>query len=196
VNPTSLSLLDRLRRQPTEADWRRLHDLYQPLIRTYLARVPGLHDEAGDLAQEVLVTVYRELAGFERQREGSFRAWLRAITVNRVRSYWRDRRRRPAVGLPGRGDGAEDFLDRLADPHSDLSRQWDADHDRHVFDQLLTLVRPDFTEPTWEAFRRFAIEGRPAAAVAAELSVSESAVFLAKSRVLRRLREEASGLID
>jgi RNA polymerase sigma-70 factor (ECF subfamily) len=65
-----------------------------------------------------------------------------------------------------------------------------------VFDQLLTLVRPDFTEPTWEAFRRFAIEGRPAAAVAAELSVSESAIFLAKSRVLKRLREEAGGLID
>lgn len=186
---TPQSLLDRLRRQPTPVDWRRLHDLYQPLIGRWLARVPGLGDEAQDLCQEVLVVVYRELEGFERRGAGAFRAWLRAITVNRVRSFLRSRR-------PVGGDMAADFLARLEDPHSDLSRQWDEDHDRQVLDRLLRLVEPDFTPQTWEAFRRFAIDARPAAAVAAELGTTENAVLLAKSRVLRRLREEAGGLVD
>jgi RNA polymerase sigma-70 factor (ECF subfamily) len=192
VNLTSMSLLERLKRQPTPVDWRRLHDLYQPLVARWLARVPGLGDEVGDLTQEVLVVVYRELAGFERRREGAFRAWLRAITVNQVRAYCRTRS--PLVGLGG--DGAEDFLARLEDPHSGLSRRWDEDHDRHVLDRLLRLVEPDFSPQTWEAFRRFALDARPAATVAAELGLSENAVLQAKSRVLRRLREEAGGLID
>ena len=189
---TPQSLLDRLKRQPTPVDWQRLHDLYQPLVARWLARVPGLGDEVRDLTQEVLLIVHQELPGFERLGAGSFRAWLRAIAVNRVRAHCRTRR--PLAGLGG--DGTEDFLARLEDPHSDLSRQWDEDHDRHVLDRLLRLVEPDFSAQTWEAFRRFAIEVRPAATVAAELGISENAVLQAKSRVLRRLREEAGGLID
>ena len=191
---TSLSLLARLRQDPAPHDWQRLDDLYRPLILRWLARLPGLQDEAADLAQEVMLVVVREVGEFERRREGSFRAWLRMVTVNRVRAYWRERARRPKVGLPG--GPAEDFLARLADPAGDLAAQWDRDHDRQVFDRLLEVVRPDFTAATWDAFRWFAIDGRPAAQVATELGVTENAVLLAKARVLRRLREEAGELID
>lgn len=190
---TSESLLDRLKRKPNSVDWQRLHDLYQPLIARWVARVSWLGDEVRDLTQDVLLVVYRKLPGFDHRGAGSFRAWLRAITVNRMRAHCRTRR--PLAGLEG-GDGSENFLARLEDPHSDLSRQWNEDHDRHVLDRLLRLVEPDFTPQTWEAFRQFAIEGRPAATVAAELGISENAVLHAKSRVLRRLREEAGGLID
>jgi RNA polymerase sigma-70 factor (ECF subfamily) len=192
VSLTPQSLLDRLQRQPTPVDWQRLHDLYQPLVARWLARVPGLGDEVRDLTQEVLLVVHRELPQFERLGAGSFRAWLRAIAVNQVRAYCR--KRRPLAGLGS--DGTEDFLARLEDPHSDLSRQWDEDHDRHVLERLLRLAEPDFSPQTWEAFRRFAIDARPAAMVAAELGLTENAVLQAKSRVLRRLREEAGGLID
>src|SRR5262245_10965659 len=88
VNPTSVSLLDRLRAaRPDDPDWRRLQDIYLPMIHLWLGRVPGLRDEAADLAQEVLMVVVREIPRFERQREGSFRAWLRQVTVNRVRTH-------------------------------------------------------------------------------------------------------------
>ena len=66
--------------------------------------------------------------GFTRQREGSFRAWLRQVTVNKVRNYRRKRQRRPAAGL----DQADGFLERLADPNDALAREWDRDHDSHV----------------------------------------------------------------
>jgi RNA polymerase sigma-70 factor (ECF subfamily) len=193
VDPTSVSLLDRLREAPPDdSDWLRLQDIYLPLVRNWLGRIPGLGDEAADLAQEVLVVVVRALPRFERQREGSFRAWLRQVTVNKVRTHRRRRRRLPAVGL----DPADGFLDRLADPKSDLARDWDREHDRHVFEKLLAVVQPDFTPATWEAFRRFALDGLPAARVAGELGLTENAVIRAKARILKRLREEAGGLLE
>ena len=161
MNPTSVSLLDRLRQAPPgDADWRRLHDLYFPLICSWLLRVPGIGDEADDQAQEVLVVLVRELPFFERRRDGSFRAWLRQITLNRLRAFQRTRRQRPFAG----GDEIAQLLAQLHDPTSDLSRQWDSDHDQHVFQKLLALVQADFEPVTWQAFTDFGVNGQPARA--------------------------------
>jgi RNA polymerase sigma-70 factor, ECF subfamily len=192
MSPTSVSLLDRLKAaRPDASDWSRLQGIYLPLISRWLARVPGLRDESADLAQEVFIVVIREIPRFERQREGSFRAWLRRVTVNKVRTYRKKRRRRPSAGL----DPADGFLDGLADPNGDLAKEWDLDHDRHVVDRLLAVVQPDFSATTWEAFRRFALDGLPAARVAQEVGVSVNAVLQAKSRILKRLRAEAGDLL-
>ncbi len=192
MNSTSVSLLDRLKAaRPEASDWNRLQGIYLPLISRWLGRVPGLGAEADDLAQEVFIVVIRELPRFERQREGSFRAWLRQVTVNRVRTHRRKGRKRPVAGI----DPAEGFLDSLADPNGDLAQEWDADHDRHVFQKLLSIVQPDFTATTWDAFRRFAVDGVPAARVAEEMKLSVNAVIQAKSRILKRLREEAGELL-
>ena len=192
MDPTSLSLLDRLKvARPESSDWNRLQGVYLPLIQRCLGRVPGLGDESADLAQDILVVVFREVPRFDRKREGSFRAWLRQVTVNNVRNYRRKRQRRPVVGL----DPAEGFLERLSDPNDELAREWDRDHDKQVVERLLAVVQPDFNPSTWEAFRRFGLDGEPAGRVAEELGISENAVILAKSRVLKRLREEAGELL-
>ena len=190
--PTSVSLLDRLKAAgPHASDWDRLQGIYLPLIRRWLGRVPGLGAEADDLAQEVFVVVIREIPRFERRREGSFRAWLRQVTVNKVRNHRRRRQRRPAAGL----DPALGFLDSLADPGGELAHEWDIDHDRHVFQKLLAIVRPDFNSTTWQAFHRFAVDGVPATLAAEETGLSVNAVLQAKARVLKRLRAEAGELL-
>ena len=195
VIPTSVSLLERLRSaQPDDPHWRRLHDIYEPWILGWLARVPELGSESHDVAQEVLMVVVKELPNFRRQRDGSFRRWLGNVVVNRLRSHWKKRQRRPVVGLDGESQIA--FVEQLADPASALSREWDRQHDQFVLDRLMATVRADFTKTTWEAFRRCALDGETAAAVAADLGITVNAVLTAKSRVLRRLREEAAGLID
>ena len=194
MNTTSLGLLDRLRRaKPDAAEWRRLQDIYLPLIRHWLARVPGLGEEIEDLTQEVLVVICRELPSFERRRDGAFRAWLRQITVNRTWAFYKLRRKQP---LAGGGSEVEKLLTQLEDPSSEFARQWDREHDKCVFQKLLVLVRPGFASATWQAFTRFALDGRASARVAEELGMSESAVVQAKSRVLKRLREEAGDLLD
>jgi RNA polymerase sigma-70 factor, ECF subfamily len=195
VTETSLSLLERLR-QPIcdDAAWRRLVDLYTPLIHGWLRRYDVQACDMEDLTQEALGTVHRGMHQFEHNRHpGAFRCWLRTITANRIRAFWRNRRTR----LPGTGDSAfEQRLDELEDPASGLSDLWNREHDGHVLRRLLELVQPEFTSHIWHAFRSVALEGKRAAEVAAELGMTANAVFLARSRVLRRLRQEARGLVD
>src|SRR6516225_8344018 len=155
MNTTSLGLLERLKQaKPDASEWRRLRDIYAPMIRHWLSRLPNLHHEVDDLTQEVLVVLFRELPSFERRRDGAFRAWLRQITVNRIRAFYKARHKQPRAGL---GSEADQLLAQLADPNSDLSHQWDRDHDKHVFQKLLAIVRPDFEPQTWWAFTRFAL---------------------------------------
>lgn len=188
---TSVSLLDRLRERPDGPAWQRLVAVYEPLIRDWLRRYAVQDADAADLTQEVFCVLVRELPQFHYDRaRGSFRGWLRTVTVNRLRAFWRDRQYRPQDGT---SDVAR-MLDKLADPASGLSRQWDEEHDRYVAARLLEPIEPEFEPATWRAFRRVAIEGARPAAVAAELGVTTNSVFIAKSRVLRRLRQEMQGL--
>jgi RNA polymerase sigma-70 factor (ECF subfamily) len=190
---TSASLLERLRCHPDPASWQRLVDLYTPLIRHWLRRHGLQPPDAEDLVQEVLAAVVAELPRFHYDpARGSFRAWLRAVTANRLRAFWRSRQARPAA--TGDSTFAERVLDQLADPHSDLSRLWDREHDQHVAGRLLELIEPEFEPSTWRAFRRVVMDGIKPAEAAAELGLSVNAVFIAKSRVLRRLRQEMQGL--
>jgi RNA polymerase sigma-70 factor (ECF subfamily) len=191
---TPISLLERLRLRPDAASWRRLVDLYTPLIRGWLRRHALQEPDADDLTQDVLGVLVRELPNFRHDlRRGAFRRWLRNVTVNRLRVFWRAQRARPGAG--GTADLGH-ILDQLADPDSGLSRLWDREHDLHVARRLLELLEPEFEPATWRAFRLLVLEGRPTAEVAAEVGVSPNAVRIAKSRVLRRFRQEVDGLID
>ena len=190
---TSDSLLERLAGAPTDDDWRRLLDLYQPLLRTWMARAGVPPADADDLVQEILLVVFREVGEFERRGPGAFRAWLRTILVNRVRNYFRGEKYRPTA------PGGSDFLrrlDELESPDSALSRLWDREHDEHVAASLMNRVQGDFEPATWQAFRRHVLEGEPAAPVAEALGLSLNSVLLAKSQVLKRLRQEAAGLVE
>jgi RNA polymerase sigma-70 factor (ECF subfamily) len=191
---TSFSLLERLRTEPDEAAWQRLVDLYTPLIHGWLRRqFVQIHD-AEDLTQDVLRVVVRELKSFQHNHQpGAFRSWLRTITVNRLRGHWRSRR---GKAEPAADSAVERQLAELEDPHSGLSQIWNEQHDRHVMARMLQSIACEFNAVSWQAFERHALEGKPASAVAADLGVSVNVVLLAKSRILRRLRQEAQGLLD
>jgi RNA polymerase sigma-70 factor (ECF subfamily) len=191
---TSVSLLQRLRTAPDDVSWQRLVVLYTPLVQGWLRRHFVQFQDVEDLTQEVLSVVVRELRNFEHnQRPGAFRAWLRTITVNCLRAQWR--KRRGKAGATGDSEIAKQ-LDQLEDPRSGLSRLWDEQHDRHVMSRLLDIIACEFNATTWQAFERHVLDEEPASAVAAALGVSVNVVLLAKSRVLRRLRQEGQGLLD
>jgi RNA polymerase sigma-70 factor (ECF subfamily) len=193
---TSTSLLDRLRLHPDGPSWRRLVDLYTPLIQGWLRRYGGSvqpHD-MDDLVQEVLSAVIRDLPKFQDgERPGSFRCWLRTIAVHRLQAFWRAEKARPLTG----GDRLiDEQLAQLEDSDSGLSRLWDQEHDQFVLRRLRELIEPEFNPKSWQAFTRTAMKGERPASVAADLGMTVNAVLLAKSRVLRRLRQESKGLID
>ena len=193
MDVTRQSLL--LRARAGEADaWKDLTDLYRPLIVGWLNRQGVPAGDLEDLTQDILLSVVKHLPTFEHSgRRGAFRSWLRTIVCSRTADYWRA----ADAGAPaGGGSAATAALQQIADPESDLNRRWDEEHDRYVLRCLLDMVEQEFEPATLRAFRRLALDGASGAEAARELGLSVAAVYVAKSRVLQRIRQEAEGLID
>jgi RNA polymerase sigma-70 factor (ECF subfamily) len=194
MSDTSLSLLERLRGAGDADSWKRLAEVYQPLLRAWLRGYQAPEQDRDDLIQDVFAVLVKELGRFDHPgHEGAFRGWLRAVLVNRLRAFWRAGRGRPTA------PGGSDFLrlaEQLEDPADELRRRWGEQHDAGVLRRLLELTAGEFAPRTLQAFRRVALEGAPAREVALELGMTVGAVYVAKSAVLRRLRLEARGLVD
>ena len=184
---TPPSLLQRLREEPEDDDaWRRFVGIYRPLLIGWLRRYSLQAADADNLVGIIFESVLRELPRFRYNPvRGHFRGWLRQIMVNRLREFWRKKKQERAV--------VEPLLEQLEDPKSDLSQRWDREHDQHVLQVLLAQLEPDFAPLTWQAFHR-SMAGEEPQAVAAALGLSVNAVFLAKSRILKRLRDAARHL--
>jgi RNA polymerase sigma-70 factor (ECF subfamily) len=193
MNETRQSLLLRAQTGETNA-WKDLTDLYRPLILGWLHRQGVPARDLEDLSQEVLLGVVTHLPTFAHSgHRGAFRSWLRTIVCRRTADYWRAL---DADTQAQGGSGASAALQEIADPDSALNRQWDEEHDRYVLGCLLDLVEGEFEPITLQAFRRLALDGVSGAEAAQELGLSVAAVYVAKSRVLARIRQEAEGLID
>jgi RNA polymerase sigma-70 factor, ECF subfamily len=185
---TSLSMLERVQSNDADA-WRRLVQLYSPLIYSW-CRHGGLKDaDAADLMQEVWRSVAGHVGRFERGSGGAFRGWLWTITRNKLRDYFRARQGKPeAIG----GSEARDRLQAIPEEEPAES----APESQNLLHRALDMIRGDFEEHTWKAFWRTTVDGIAAAEAAREFAMEVDAVYQAKSRVLRRLREEMKGLID
>jgi len=195
VAETPPSLLNRLRTDPGDAAaWRQFDALYRPLLTSWLRRQALQPNDVEDLLQDILTTLVRELPRFQYDpAKGRFRDWLRAILVNRLHAFWRQRQDRPQA--TGDSGFQVQVLEQLAAPDGELVRQWDQEHDRYVVQRFLALVRRDFAPNTWQAFERL-LAGEKPAEVAADLGMSVNAVYLARASILKRLREEMSGIVD
>jgi RNA polymerase sigma-70 factor (ECF subfamily) len=185
---TRPSLLLRLRDAGDRAAWRQFVDVYAPLVYRF-ARKRGLQDaDAADLTQEVLQAVAAACPRLEYDpRRGTFRGWLFTVARNRLHNFrlreQRHARRHPQAESPR-------VFDEQPAPEAEDAALWDQEYERRLFDWAAERVRDHFQEATWQAFYRTAVEGREARSVAAELGLSVGAVYIAKSRVLARLRAQ------
>jgi RNA polymerase sigma-70 factor (ECF subfamily) len=192
MGSTRKSLLIRARNGDEEA-WEDLCVIYRPLIVGWLRRQGVASGDIDDLVQEILLKVVRNLPSFKHSgRRGAFRSWLRTIAHNNCCDYWKAPARHAVMPA---GDGAA-ALEQLEDPDSALNRSWDEEHDRYVLRCLLDLMKLEFEPPTMRAFLRVTLEGATTAQAAAEAGVSVDAIYAGRSRILRRLRELAGGLLD
>jgi RNA polymerase sigma-70 factor (ECF subfamily) len=191
---TSQSLLERLRDRADEQSWQRLLTVYEPWLRGWLSRHELQPADVEDVLQDILVVVSNKLPDFVHSGQpGAFRTWLRTILTNRVRHFLRERRHRQAVVAP---QPLSDWLEQLEDADSALSRQWDLEHDQQLVRRLLASIQAEFSSTTWQVFRMLVLEDRPAAEVAQRFGLTANSVYIAKSRVLARLRVEVRGLVE
>jgi RNA polymerase sigma-70 factor (ECF subfamily) len=184
IPPTRASLLARLRDPRDGEAWQEFVDLYVPVIYGYAQR-QGLQDaDAVDLCQEVLGAVAGAVCRLDYDPDrGTFRGWLFTIVRRKLSNWRRDRHRqsggeRAARQRPVAGAGA-----------GDVEAAWEAEWQRRVFAWACEQARRDVSAATWEAFWRTAIDGRSGKEVAADLGLSVAAVYLARRRVVARLKE-------
>ena len=187
VPPTQPSLLVRLKDAHDREAWERFVDLYAPLVFGFV-RKRGLQEaDAADLTQDVLrqVALSAKSLVYDPKR-GSFRAWLFTVVRNRLTDHWRAAR-------PDHSGSGDSSLWRQATEQlvseSD-STEWDLAYERQLFQFAAKQVRGDFTDSTWQAFWQSAVEGREGKLVAEELGITTAEVYLAKGRVMSRLKEQ------
>ena len=195
---TSSSLLRLVRRQDQDA-WRRLSDIYGPVIYKWCRRAGLQAADAGDVTQEVFRAVMSGIASLRHEQPtDSFRGWLWGITRYKIQDVLRS----PGRELTrGGGDTAHDVVQNLPDTYgaalADLS---DPPNDRDervgVIQRTLDQLRPSFDDHIWKAFWQLTLGERTAAEIGAELGMTAEAVRQAKFRVLKRLRRELDGLLD
>jgi RNA polymerase sigma-70 factor (ECF subfamily) len=188
MEKTSASLLEQLRVAPAPETWSRFVKLYTPLL-FFWARKLGLRDaDAADLVQDVFTTLVQKMPSFHYDQQKSFRSWLRTILMNKGRDALRRAAQSPLA------DGAAG-LSGVADPDEAVALV-EAEYRQHLLNHALELMQREFPVKTWKACWEHVVMGRPAAEVAAELGIVVGAVYVAKSRVLARVRQELAGLLD
>ena len=190
---TRLSLLEQVSYGAEDA-WAELNQIYRPLILRWLRRYEFQPDDAEDVTQEVMSFLSAEIDKFEHNGNvGAFRFWLRQVTVNRVKRFFRNKSKNPvAVG----GSKVAEMIRALEDSKSEAAVAFDREHDLHILNRLLRIVATEFQEKTMNIFRQYVVEGDDVKTVCAKLDVNSKAVYTSKSRVLRRLRELAPDLIN
>jgi RNA polymerase sigma-70 factor (ECF subfamily) len=187
---TSISLLRRLKSPQADMAWQRFVDLYGPLI-FYWGRQRGLGPtDAADLLQDVLSDLVVRLRDFEYDANQRFRGWLRTIVVNRASNM---RRRNELAPQTSQHTSLLLVVDEK-EGEGDLLAE--TQYRCHIAMQTLKLLKADFKDSTWQAGWMQIVEKRPAADVASELGLSVNAAYLAKSRLLARLRHELQGLVE
>ena len=183
---TQPSLLVRIRQPADASAWRQFVDLYAPLVYGFL-RKQGLQDaDAADVTQDVLRTISQRIGKLEYDpARGSFRGWLFSVVNSRLIDFRRRGQRERALV----SHVAEQAPDSAVDDTASTA-EWDLDYQRQVFHAAAERVRGDFGASTWRAFWQAAVEGRAAKEIAADLGMSQAAVYLAKARIMNRIREE------
>jgi RNA polymerase sigma-70 factor (ECF subfamily) len=185
VNTTPISLLERVRQRGDDVAWRQFVDLYTPLLCQWGRRAGLQEADLADVVQDVFATLVRVLPDFEYDPQRSFRGWLRTVLVNRCRKLAAARRETAPPG-PLEEIAAPEFPEPLSE----------VEYRSLLLASALRVVEESFEPLTFQSAHACLIERKAAPAVAAELGVSLNSVYLAKSRVLKKLREVLAGFLD
>ena len=163
-------------------------DLYAPLI-FHWGRSQGLRPtDASDLVQEVMAVMVTKLPEFEYDPTKRFRGWLRKITVNKARDFQRRQSARPVTEI--------DESSEAVDSANGVDLFEESEYRSFLVNRALTTMKAEFPEHAWQACWKLAVEGLSGAEVSKQLGISENAAYVAKSRILRRLREELADLLE
>ena len=190
---TRASLLVRLRDGRDNEAWRQFVELYSAVVYGF-ARKRGLQDaDAADVMQDVMRSVAGAVGrlNYDPSR-GSFRSWLYTIARNKIFNFLEAGRHR--IGRGSGDTGVREKLEAHPDPEWGLAASWEEEYERNLAAVAMRRVQTEVQPATWQAFWQTAVEGRSTREAAEAVGMSAGAVYVARSRVLARLKEEVQRL--
>ena len=184
---TRPSLLVSIRDPRDSGAWSQFVAIYSPLVYRY-ARRRGLQpSDAADVTQDVFRAVTRSIRRFDYDcQKGTFRSWLMTVARSKLHDFYT---KRNAESEPAGGDEAQKLLEQQPSPE-DEDAFVESEHRRCVFDWAVEQIRVDFQPSTWQAFWQTSVEGKETKQVADDLGMTVGAVYIARSRILARLKEK------
>ena len=184
---TPVSLLSRLCRDPNNPGaWEEFVQHYGPKVLLWCRHWGLQRADAEDVTQDVLLDVAQKMQTFRYDPARSFRAWLKTL----AHGAWCDWLKRRSRQAQGTGDSRVLELLQTTAARDDLVRKLEEGYDAELLETAGVRVRLRVGPRSWEAFRLLAFEGKSGAEAAAQLGMTVGAVFMAKSRVQKMLREE------
>lgn len=182
---TRVTLLLRIRDAADTEAWQQFVELYGPFVHSWY-RNRGLQDaDACDLTQEVLQGVAQGASRLQYDpQRGTFRSWLFTIARRRMHDFLERRGR-----LPSSGEDTDHFQSLAVAPAADEEAEWELSYQQHLFSLAAAHVKTRVEPLTWQAFWLTAVKGQPGQKVAQQLQMSIGNVYVAKSRVMARLKQ-------
>ena len=183
---TSHSLFARVKDLGDGAAWTEFLGIYQPVVFR-MARRRGLQDaDAQDVMQQVFLSISKSIEGWiPGDLQPPFRAWLTTIARNAITKALVRRPRDAATG----STSMVELLDAQPDPQATTAEIL-AEARKELIRWATEQIRSEFSEATWNVFWLTAIEGVPIAEVAKSTGRSAGAVYVARYRVIARLKEK------
>ncbi len=183
---TRASLILRLQDAADVAAWDEFVELYGPAVYRSARRLGLQSADADDCVQEVLVAVANSVTQWlQRDNRGAFRAWLFRIARNTAIDFLTRRKHRPVAPA---GEAGPEKLDELA-AAPEVSSCFDLEYRREIFLRASEIVRQHVADSSWQAFYRTSVLHGNVRDVAAELGMSVGSVYIARSRVMKRLQQ-------
>lgn len=199
MDETRTSLLSRVRDFEDGTGWVEFDRLYRPLLMRF-ATARGLgHTDAEEIAQQCLEVIVRQIGAFRRRE--SFRGWLRQMVDNKVKQFHAQRRRHAGADpLPRTADGrlgmSRHGEGQAARDEGDPAESWETQWDRTHLMYCLANLRDTFAAHTLRAFELYVLHEQPVDQICSQLDMSANQVYIAKSRVLKRIRSRYTHLLE
>lgn len=193
--PTRVTLIGRIRDADDSVAWNEFVALYGPMIINFCRKRGVADHDIEDIAQEVLSSLSQSIRNFEYDPEkGTFRSWMYRFVRNRLSRHWRWKERHPDQGS-GRTT-VHRMIENQSSENDDHESEWETEYRRRLFQWASEKVKEEVAPTTWKAFEMVGIENREVESVARELDIKPGAVYVAKSRVISRMREAVASVTE
>lgn len=182
---TRATLLLRIRDHEDQESWKQFVDIYAPILMDYASRKGMQHQDASDVVQEVMQAVANSIEQFQYDpSQGRFRGWLHTLTRNQIINHQKRNARHQAAG----DTAVQQLLSNQPDSTSDDDNDWNGSFHQQLMQYAMEELQKEFPHDLWQAFYQTAVEGKKPREVAQSLRMTTGHVYVAKSRILTKIR--------